>query len=104
MIKDFDVVNNPEYRKVKRIVGLFEHEGWKDFEEEVRNFLNYHQCQIDMSCQNQVKPEDINNLNFHISQRDCYLRILDIKERLLEEVGVPSPEEDEGVKENLQND
>lgn len=101
--KEFDIINNPEYRRVKRIVGLFEHEGWSDFEGEINLLLDYHKCQIDLACRNPLKPEDLNNLNFHISQRECYLRVLDLKDRLLEEVGVPSPDEDEGVKDNLRN-
>lgn len=92
---------NEEYQRIARVKSFFEHPGFQEYEAEIKGFLNFHSAQVERICSSQVKQENLEQLNFHIAQKDCFLRILDIKERMLADVGVESPEE-EGVKEPLE--
>lgn len=80
-----------EYQRNVKLAGLFQHSGWKIFEDMVKDQLEYHKGAIENILRNPLKPEDLPNLNEHSARRNAYEQILLLKQELVEEITPDDP-------------
>lgn len=90
-------LNDEDYQTKLKLIGLFEHAGWKIFEAELNKLFEYHDYWISKYTENVLSVDNLAKLNEHIADKRALSRVLGIKDSLIEEYISPNGE---GVKDN----
>lgn len=93
-------VASVEWQNVKAIKTLFDSRGWKIFEGHINDLIGFEKCYIENTLKNAVKPENINDLNFHLAKKQVLDQILMLKETLIDEISPTEEPEHNSSQDN----